>query len=126
MGEVIKLEQYEESIRLLEQKAIKAKYWVGEERGEKFIQLDTFGSDQRKFKGKQSQTMRFSKDIAIQLKKSFKKIFQNRLTFFNKEPERIVQALLFAHRESGEKGFNKVESLGRERGGVWGGEREPF
>ena len=34
MGEVIKLEQYEESIRLLEQKAIKAKYWVGEERGE--------------------------------------------------------------------------------------------
>ena len=28
--------------------------------------------------------------------------------------------------ESGEKGFNKVESLGRERGGVWGGEREPF
>ena len=44
-------------------------------------------------------------------KKSFKKIFQNRLTFFNKEPERIVQALLFAHRESGEKGFNKVESL---------------
>jgi hypothetical protein len=46
--------------------------------------------------------------------------------FNNKEPERIVQALLFAHRESGEKGFNKVESLGRERGGVWGGEREPF
>ncbi|WP_279076097.1 hypothetical protein, partial [Bilophila wadsworthia] len=46
--------------------------------------------------------------------------------FNNKEPERIVQALLFAHRESGEKGFNKVESLGRERGGFWGGEREPF
>ena len=75
MGEVIKLEQYEESIRLLEQKAIKAKYWVGEERGEKFIQLDTFGSDQRKFKGKKSQTMRFSKDIAIQLKKILQEKF---------------------------------------------------
>ena len=25
-----------------------------------------------------------------------------------------------------DEGFDKVESLGRERGGVWGGEREPF
>ena len=52
-----------------------------------------------------------AKILLFNSKKSFKKIFQNRLTFFNKEPERIVQALLFAHRESGEKGFNKVESL---------------
>ena len=45
--------------------------------------------------------------------------------FNNKEPERIVQALLFAHREHGEKGFNKVESLGREGGrrGLGRGER---
>ncbi|WP_459626339.1 hypothetical protein, partial [Bilophila wadsworthia] len=33
------------------------------------------------------------------------------IPFNNKEPEHIVQALLFAHRESGEKGFDKVESL---------------
>ena len=31
--------------------------------------------------------------------------------FNNKEPERIVQALLFAHRESGEKEFNKTNAL---------------
>ena len=31
--------------------------------------------------------------------------------FNNKKPERIVQALLFAHRESGEKEFNKANAL---------------
>ena len=31
--------------------------------------------------------------------------------FNNKKPERIVQALLFAHRESGEKEFNKTKAL---------------
>ena len=43
------------------------------------------------------------------------------IPFNNKEPEHIVQALLFAHRESGEKGFDKVESLWRGRGRFGGG-----
>ena len=33
------------------------------------------------------------------------------IPFNNKEPEHIVQALLFAHRESGEKEFNKANAL---------------
>ena len=33
---------------------------------------------------------------------------------------------LFFNRNSRQEGFDKRKSLGKERGGVWGGEREPF
>jgi len=36
--------------------------------GEKFLQIDTYGSKQRKFLGKKSQSIRFSKSAIEQLK----------------------------------------------------------
>jgi hypothetical protein len=44
-------------------------YDVIEDRaGKKYLQLDTYGSSKRKFKGKKSQSLRFSPEAIAQLK----------------------------------------------------------
>jgi hypothetical protein len=36
--------------------------------GEKYLQIDTYGSNNRQLKGKKSQSIRFPKEVIIQLK----------------------------------------------------------
>jgi len=43
--------------------------------GEKFLQIDTYGSSDRQIKGKKSQSMRFSADAIAQLSTIIKKHF---------------------------------------------------
>lgn len=44
-------------------------YSVFEQDGKKYIQIDTYGSAKRKFKGKKSQTIQFDAQGAKQLKR---------------------------------------------------------
>ena len=41
---------------------------VLEERGQKFLQLDTYGSSDRQFQGKKSQSIRFTPEALLVLK----------------------------------------------------------
>lgn len=49
-------------------------YTVIQNNGENFLQIDTYGSSQRKIKGKKSQSIRFSKEAISQLKKIISEI----------------------------------------------------
>ena len=44
---------------------------VVEADGEKYLQLDTYGSNQRQIKGKKSQSIRLSRSAIVQLKAIF-------------------------------------------------------
>lgn len=43
-------------------------YTIIQSNGKKFLQIDTYGSNQRKIKGKKSQSIRFSEEAISQLK----------------------------------------------------------
>ena len=75
MGKITVLEKVKVNIPRKHEE-IEAEWWVSIDKdGKSFIQIDTFGSKQRKIKGAKSQTMRFNKEIAIQLKKILQENF---------------------------------------------------
>ena len=45
--------------------------------GNGYLQLDTYGSDDRDFPGKISQSVQFNRDSAAQLKKLIEQVFPN-------------------------------------------------
>ncbi len=47
---------------------VKGTYSVVESEGEKFLQIDTYGSVTRQFPGKKSQSLRFTPEALVQLK----------------------------------------------------------
>ena len=56
-------------------KETEALYYIVDEFDEKYVQIDMFGSSEREFKEKVSQTIRINKDIAEKLIVIFKKEF---------------------------------------------------
>ena len=50
-------------------KEVECTYWVvTDDKGGKYLQLDTYGSSERKMPNKKSQSLRFSKEALDQLK----------------------------------------------------------
>ena len=63
----IKNLKLKEPERSLPQKDAECSIILGAIDGEKFVQLDSYGSEDREFIGKRSQSMRFTKDAFDQL-----------------------------------------------------------
>ncbi|MEN4046577.1 hypothetical protein [Sulfurimonas sp. NWX367] len=53
---------------------VECTYTIIENEDGKFLQIDTYGSENRQIKGKKSQSIRFSKDAINQLKNIIEKL----------------------------------------------------
>jgi hypothetical protein len=50
---------------------------VTDNQGQRYLQLDTYGSNTRKILGKKSQSIRFSQEAIVELKEILEKNFQD-------------------------------------------------
>ena len=67
MALILKLvESFKESIRI--HKEVECNYFILEIDGDKLLQIDTYGSDERQIPGKVSQSIQFSPEAIIELK----------------------------------------------------------